>query len=459
MTMPASTTPPHAGTPAQHGHPRGLKVLFATEMWERLSYYGMRSILMLYMVTPMLSGGLGFDNAHAGKIYGSYTSSVYLTPLIGGWLADRFFGARRAVLLGGLVIASGHFCMAYPTLTTFFLGLTLIAFGTGLLKPNISAMVGALYAPGDARRDAGFSIFYMGINLGAFMAPFVCGTLAQAPFFRTWLESHGWDPNMAWHWGFAAAGVGMLLGLLQYVLQQRHIAHVGNVPASSKKLEVKAEKVPLQPEELKRIAVIGILFFFASTFWMIFEQAGSSLTLFAENMTRKSLFGMPFPSSWFQSVNPIFIMALAPVFAMWWFRRGERQPSSPAKFAYGLFYVAMGFLVLTVASFYTKSGPVSPLWLASVYLLHTIGELYLSPVGLSVTTKLAPARMVGLMMGVWFLASSFGNFMAGWLTRFFVSDSEHLVNFFGTMTIFTLCVSAFAAFLVRPIRKLMCGVH
>lgn len=459
MATLATIVPRSHPSSTSHHHPRGLRVLFGTEMWERLSYYGMRSILMLYMVTPFMNGGLGFETARAGKIYGMYTSSVYLTPLIGGWLADRFLGARRAVLCGGIVIASGHFCMAYPSLTTFFVGLTLIALGTGLLKPNISSMVGSLYAQGDPRRDAGFSIFYMGINLGAFLAPFVCGTLAQAPFFRDWLTGRGWDPNLAWHWGFAAAGVGMVFGLVQYVWQQRHIAHVGNCLATVKTLEVKPEKIVLDREEVQRIAVVGILFFFSATFWMIFEQAGSSMTLFANQLTRNTLFGLPFPSSWFLSLNPVFIMLLAPVFSIWWLRRGDRQPSSPAKFAYGLFYVGLGFVVLTWASTYTQTGTVSPLWLTAVYLLHTIGELYLSPVGLSVVTKLAPARMVGLMMGVWFLSISVGNYLAGWLAQFFTTDSADLVNFFGTMAAFTLCAAALLALLVRPIRKLMCGVQ
>ena len=440
-------------------HPRGLYVLFGTEMWERLSYYGMRSILMLYMVALPFNGGLGFDNAHAGLIYGRYTSSVYLLAIFGGLIADRFLGARLAVLVGGIIIASGHFSMAVPSLTSFYTGLVLIAVGTGLLKPNISTMVGGLYAQDDPRRDAGFSIFYMGINLGAIFAPFVCGTLAQAPAFKSWLVTMGINPEMSWHFGFAAAGVGMTLGLAQYLLQQKHLSHVGNRPEKRTSPGTPSAKIPLTRQEMGRLAVIVILFFFSAIFWMSFEQAGSSMNLFADQLTRTTLLGFSFPSSWFQSVNPILIVLLAPLFSMIWIRLGERQPSSPAKFACGLLLAGVSFLVLAWGSSFSDGGRVSPLWLLSVYLIQTVGELCLSPVGLSIVTKLAPIRMVGLMMGVWFLSISFGNYMAGWLTRFFTQDATQLVQFFGSVGLVTIAAALLLFVLIRPIRKLMCGVH
>ncbi|OGQ05614.1 MAG: hypothetical protein A2W61_06980 [Deltaproteobacteria bacterium RIFCSPLOWO2_01_44_7] len=445
-------------------HPRGLYVLFGTEMWERLSYYGMRAILMLYMVAPIAAGGLAFDTPRAAHLYGTYTSAVYLTPLIGGWIADRFLGARLTVLIGGIIIASGHFCMAFPSLTTFYTGLVLIVAGTGLLKANITTMVGSLYEEDDPRRDAGFSIFYMGINLGAFLAPFVCGTLAQAPVVKVWLQSHGIDPNMSWHFGFAAAGVGMTLGLIQYLLQQKQIAHVGNRPQKAAVQKAKgAAKISteaLTREELKRIAAILCLFFFSALFWMVFEQAGSSMNLFADQLTRNSIFGFQFPSSWFQSANPVMIIILAPVLSWLWLKLKDRQPSSPAKFVFGLAFAGGGFLVLAWASKLSGGGLVSPMWLVIVYFLHTIGELCLSPIGLSTVTKLAPARIVGLMMGFWFLSLSLGNYMAGWLAGFFrAGDESVLVNLFGGVGLIALGAALFLVFLVPPLRRLMCHVR
>lgn len=446
-------------------HPRGLYVLFGTEMWERLSYYGMRAILMLYMVAPIAAGGLQFDTPKAAQIYGSYTSAVYLTPLIGGWIADRFLGARLTVLIGGIIIASGHFCMAFPSLTTFYTGLMLIVAGTGLLKANITTMVGSLYEEDDPRRDAGFSIFYMGINLGAFLAPFVCGTLAQAPFVKVWLQSHGIDPNMSWHFGFAAAGVGMVLGLIQYWVQRGRLAHVGNRPQKtvSQKAEGGAADISTESftrDELKRIAAILCLFFFSALFWMVFEQAGSSMSLFADQLTRNSIFGIHFPSSWFQSVNPIMIVIFVPVLSWLWVRMGNRQPSSPTKFVFGLAFAGGGFLVLAWASRLSAGGLVSPMWLVIVYFFHTIGELCLSPIGLSTVTKLAPARIVGMMMGFWFLSLSFGNYMAGWLAGFFhAGDKSALVEMFGGVGLIALGAALLLFFLARPLGRLMCHVR
>jgi proton-dependent oligopeptide transporter, POT family len=487
------------------GHPRGLSTLFFTEMWERFSYYGMRAILTLYMTKTLAEGGLGFDEKSAALIYATYVSSVWYLPLIGGWLADRVFGARRAVLIGGIIIACGHYSMAINTHLNFYLGLILIASGTGLLKPNISAMVGQLYSEEDRRRDAGFSIFYMGINLGAFLSPIVVGFLAQHPWFRHVIASMGFNPNSSWHWGFAAAGVGMTLGLVQYVVGRNRLRDVGQKPdrlAENPSLEARSgfdfmtvglalvggvigallgyyvgggflsALFPLvvgffagyligttrllSGDELRRVLAIFILFVFSILFWMTYEQAGSSLTLFADRMTRTTVFGWQYPSSWFQSVPAIFVIIFAPVFAAIWQKLGDRQPSSPGKFIYGLLFAGIAFVVITIASLLAASGRVSPMWLVIVYLIQTFGELCLSPVGLSTVTKLSPARMVGLMMGVWFLSISIGSYIAGLTTRLFAgNDPAVLTRGFATFAGITLFATLVLAVLTPFIKKLI----
>jgi POT family proton-dependent oligopeptide transporter len=450
----AENTPDKSGIA---GHPAGLTTLFFTELWERFSYYGMRAILILYMTATVAEGGLGFPTARAAGIYGAYTASVYMMSVPGGWIADRFLGARLAVLVGGVVIALGHFSMAFPTLSSFYLGLILIVLGTGLLKPNVSSMVGSLYGPTDRRRDSGFSIFYMGINLGATIAPFVCGFLAQDPRFKTVLQGFHIDPQSSWHWGFAAAGIGMTLGLVQYLLHRRRLEHVGNLP--ERRVASKAPAEPLTRTEINRLIVIGILFVFSSLFWMAFEQAGSSLNLFAKSLTRNSIFGFEFPSSWLQAAGPIDVILLSPVFAWIWFKLGRRDPSGPAKFATGLAFSALGFGVIAYAASQTGGGRVSPLWLMVVYLLLTFGELCLSPVGLSLVTKLAPARLVGSMMGVWFLSISLGNYAGGWVAGLFnASDETALVQLFGKVGLVTLSACLILIFLRRPILRLMGSV-
>jgi len=484
------------------GHPRGLSTLFFTEMWERFSYYGMRAILTLYMTKTLAEGGLGFDEKYASVIYATYVSSVWYLPLIGGWLADRVLGARRAVLIGGIIIACGHYSMAINSLVTFYAGLVLIAMGTGLLKPNISAMVGQLYRDKDERRDAGFSIFYMGINLGAFLSPIVVGFLAQHAWFKQFIVSVGLNPNSSWHWGFGAAGVGMTLGLIQYVIGRNRLRVVGVKPekktstAGSEAFDYVTVGLAvvggivgaalgfrfgeagfvsalfpcvvfffggylagtvrlLAGDELKNVLVIFILFLFSIVFWMTFEQAGSSLTLFADRLTKTTILGWAYPSSWFQSVQPIFIIILAPAFAWLWQRMGQRQPSSPGKFTFGLLFAGLAFVVVTIASMFTGTGRVSPLWLIFVYLLQSVGELCLSPVGLSTVTKLAPARMVGLMMGVWFLSISIGSYIAGLTTRFFEgNDTAFLTRAFGIFAGITL-IAAFVLALLTPLIKKM----
>jgi POT family proton-dependent oligopeptide transporter len=449
-----------ADTGGLGGHPRGLTTLFFTELWERFSYYGMRAILILYMTHSVADGGLAFDTRKAASIYGTYTMSVYLTAVPGGWIADKFLGAKLAVLIGGIVIAMGHFSMALPSLGTFYGGLTLIAIGTGLLKPNISTMVGGLYGENDARRDGGFSIFYMGINIGATLAPFVCGYLAQGEGFKHFLSSMGFDPLGSWHWGFAAAGVGMTLGLTQYMAHRKRLARVGQRPAGQKSKVAARPAEPLTQAEWMRIGAIFVLFVFSVVFWAVYEQAGSSFNLFADKLTRDEIFGLHFPSSWFQSVPAIYVVILAPIFSWLWVRLGPREPSSPAKFAYGLFFLALSVLLLAPASLFAGGGKVSPLWLLGVYLLSVIGEMCLSPVGLSTVTKLAPARLVGSMMGVWFLSLAFGNKLAGVVAGFFNGDDTGaLIRLFGYTGLVVLVATVTLVLMIPWVRRLMGRVH
>ena len=438
------------------GHPRGLATLFFTEMWERFSYYGMRAFLILYMTAPVAAGGLGFADARAASIYGTYTGSVWGAAILGGVVADRFLGQYRSVLLGGIIIAAGHFTLAFKALPFFYTGLALIVVGTGLLKPNVSTMVGSLYARGDARRDAGFSIFYMGINLGAFIGPLVSGWLAQ---------------RVDWHLGFASAGVGMVLGLMQYVFGKRRLqpalVRLAQKPDSESAQRPHAPAVvsgsgflEFTSDEWKRMAAIVVFFLVAVLFWGAYEQAGSTLNLFADRYTRLEVLGFSFPSSWFQSVQPIFVIALAPVFAWVWIRLGSREPSVPAKFALAVFFMGLAFLVLVPAGAMAQSGAgarVSPWWLIAAYAISELGELCLSPVGLSAVTKLAPVRILGFMMGVWFLSNSFGNKLAGWAAGFF--STMPLASLFGTVAGVLLATTLVMVFLIRPTRRLMGDVR
>ncbi len=435
------------------GHPKALSTLFFTELWERLSYYGMRAILVLFMVDQIETGGFGYDAETAGAIYGLYTAFVYLLALPGGWIADRIIGQQKAVYYGGIIIAAGHFSMAIPGKFNFFLGLILIVIGTGLLKPNVSAIVGDLYPEGGARRDAGFSIFYMGINIGAFAGPLICGYLGE---------------EINWHLGFSAAGVGMVLGLIQYKMGLGALGDAGTLKNGDEKVRAEAIKqlnygigvvvllaagfwwmistgaleVTLTQiadstgifivslalayfgyvlffqhwtkQEKLRIVVIFLLFIGAALFWSGFEQAGTSMNLFAKQMTNRVFFGWEMPASWLQSINPIFIIALAPVFGWLWVSLGSREPSIPVKFGLGLLLLGIGFLVMSWASVYAVDGvKVSAAWLVVTYFLHTTGELCLSPVGLSSVTKLAPKPLVGQMMGTWFMGAALGNLIAG----------------------------------------------
>jgi proton-dependent oligopeptide transporter, POT family len=435
------------------GHPRGLSTLFFTEMWERFSYYGMRAFLILYMVHV-----LGFDDKRAGSVYGTYTASAWAAAIFGGIIADRWLGQYKSVLIGGIIIAVGHFTLAFHPLPFFYAGLAFIVVGTGLLKPNVSGIVGSLYDAKDARRDAGFSIFYMGINLGAALGPFVAGYLAQ---------------RVDWHLGFACAGVGMTLGLIQYVMGRRNlqpaIDRLAEQRAKARAAPVAsaASAAPTAPTfggftkvEWKRLGAMAVFFVFAAIFWGAYEQAGSTLNLFGDRYTRTSILGVSFPSSWFLTVQAIFVIVLAPAFAWLWIRLGKYEPSTPAKFAFGLLMIGLSFLFLLIPANVIQDTPsvrVSPFWLIGCYFIQELGELSLSPVGLSVFTKLAPVKIVGMMLGVWFLADSVGNKVAGFAAGFI--SSAPLPQLFGVVAAVCLGASALAFLLIKPVRGLMGGVH
>jgi POT family proton-dependent oligopeptide transporter len=509
-TQPAPPKPVQRDDASFFGHPRGLATLFGTEVWERFSYYGMRAILILFMTESIAKGGLGFDAATAGSVYGIYTSMVYLLSLPGGWIADRFLGQRKSVLYGGIVIMCGHICLAFHALPLFYSGLALIVLGTGLLKPNISTMVGQLYSEKDERRDAGFSIFYMGINLGAFISPLIVGWLAENEWFRDYLQRSGIAPQNSWHFGFAAAAVGMFLGVVQYVAGGKHLGQAGLHPvAAQNREEAEAHKRKLvrgiaavvgvlaliavlgitgvvdltveriangfglflslvvvgsfasfflfgkwTAQEKKRLVVILILFIASGIFWAGFEQAGSTLNLFAKNNTDNVLLGFRFDASWLQSPQAFFIVIFAPAFAWLWVKLGKNNPSSPTKFALGLLLMGLGFALLVPAASMTTGGAkVGPLWLIGTYLLHTFGELCLSPVGLSAYTRLAPARVASLMMGVWFLSISVGDYVGGRVAGFYESFS--LPSLFGVCAATGIGSALCLALMVKPIQRML----
>jgi POT family proton-dependent oligopeptide transporter len=481
------------------GHPRGLPTLFFTEMGERFSYYGMRAMLVLFMVAHIEQGGLGLDDRTATAIYGLYTGMVYLLALPGGWVADRLLGQQRAVWIGGLLIAAGNFILAIPgNSALFFAGLAVIVLGVGLLKPNISAIVGQLYqGKSGAQRDAGFSIFYMGINLGAFIAPLIAGTVGE---------------NWSWRAGFACCGLAMVVGLVCYrtlgglgetglypqarsPVQRRTdwtLLLLGLVLIALMALLLLSGVVVLNPlsmargmgvfivalavlffagvllfgglsaDEKKRVAVIAVFFVSAAIFWSGFEQAGSTLNLFAERYTDRQILGRDMPTSWLQSVNPLMIIVLAPVFGWLWVALARRnlEPSIPAKFALGLLQLAAGFAVMVFAAKLVVSGGegtrVLPTWLLLTYLLHTCGELCLSPIGLSAVTRLSPPRYVGQMMGTWFMGAALGNLVGGLIAGYFGQDDVAIMpQRYAMIVASTAGAGVLLMLLIRPIRKLI----
>ncbi|HHF3010673.1 TPA: peptide MFS transporter [Vibrio diabolicus] len=415
------------------GHPRGLFLLFGTELWERFSYYAMRAILVLYLTDTTMNGGLGWSTKDALDLYGIYTGLVYITPLIGGYLADNYLGQRRSILLGGALMAIGQFTLALPadalgigSLHSFYLGLGLLITGNGLFKPNISTMVGDLYKEGDNRRDGAFTIFYMGINLGALLAGVVSGSVTT---------SYGWKA------GFVAAGVGMIISLvMQMVLAQSWLGDIGREPAAKRDLSNKnsTTKQPLTKEEVNRLKVILVMSLFTIVFWAGFEQAGGLMNIYTQQYTDRMIGGFEVPAAWFQSLNPFFIITLAPVLAILWVKLGKREPTSPVKFAMALFFLAIGFLCM-VGAVLEQGGDTtvktSMLWLVGAFFFHTLGELCLSPIGLSLVTKLAPLRLASLMMGAWFGCNAIANYVAGYV-------GSH-VGELGAMAIFSgIAVSA-----------------
>ncbi len=491
------------------GHPRGLATLFFTEMWERFSYYGMRALLILFMVAAVEEGGMGLDEKMAGSIYGLYTMFVYLLALPGGWLADRFFGLRNSIYYGGILITIGHFCLAFPMPQTFFLGLAFIVIGTGLLKPNISGMVGELY-PADepARRDAGFSIFYMGINIGAFISPLITSYLGE---------------SIEWHYGFAVAGIGMLIGVIQYKLTEGYLGEVGKEPsrlADPKQQALREARIRyglwvfgllfallvillftgtvtidpvviaqvstyviagaavayflyiflfenLESEEKKKIGVIAIIFLISCFFYAGYEQQGSSLNLFAERYTDRMLGDWEMPAGWFQSVPAVMVIIFSPIFA-WlfiWLSKRNLDPSSPIKVALGVVFMGLGYLVMVGASLIVVAGnAASPSWLVMTYLMHTFGEILLYPVSLSAVTKLAPKRLVGQLMGLFFMSLALGNLVAGLFAGEFdadaiTADPEIQVDLFFTVAKAMIIPAAVVLIFSKQIKKLMGNIR
>ena len=428
------------------GHPRALAYLFATEMWERFSYYGMRALLVLYMIKYLLvlqhAGGVaGLASFQSGleavfgplstqplasQIYGFYIGLVYLTPILGGLIADRVLGQRRTVIIGAALMAIGHFMMAVESLFLFALGFLIL--GNGAFKPNISTQVGMLYPPGDRRRDRAFSIFYVGINLGAFLAPLICGTLGE---------------EIGWHYGFAAAGVGMTLSLIIYITATPHL------PADA------FVSRPLPAGRLDRsawqsIAVLLLLFAPVSLYWATYEQQGNTIALWADQFTDRHFLGGEIPVTWFQAFNPFMIFAFTPFIVAFWRRQGKNEPSTASKLAIGCLINALGYLIMVAAAWSAGSGKASWLWLLAYFIVITIGELYLSPTSLSLVTKIAPKALLSMMMGVWLATSFVGGFLAGYLGTFWSSMAK--TDFFLMLALISAASALAIVFLGRPLR-------
>ena len=455
------------------GHPKGLYLLFFTEMWERFSYYGMRAILILYLTKKFIEGGLGMDEKYAMLLYGYFTGFVYFTPLIGGWLADRYLGKRLAVTIGGITMMLGQLTLFGLNSTTgLYIGLLLLIIGNGFFKPNISTLVGGLYKDGDSRRDAAFTIFYMGINLGAMIAPLVIGVVTDNMFATT-----NEDGSIAYgyRYGFLVSGLGMLLGQVIFnLLGTKYLGDLGTKPVgavsdslvteSLKSVNPETREVLDEKQEKQRISVIFILLLFAVFFWAGFEQAGSSLSLYTDKYIDRSIGSFEIPTSWFQSVNPLFIVTLAPLFTLFWASPIGRRLTTPVKMGVGMIILGAGFLFMIGAvAERSANGDVDDvnnkaalMWLIMTYLLHTIGELCISPVGLSVVTKLSPPKLASVLMAVWMLSSFFANIVGGYIASY--------VETMGAGEVFTYIagfVSVCGVLLIllnRVILKLMHGV-
>jgi proton-dependent oligopeptide transporter, POT family len=505
------------------GHPKGLATLFFTEMWERFSYYGMRAFLTLYMIASAQKGGMGLTAANAGIVYGLYQSSVYLMSLPGGWIADRFWGQRKAIFVGGVLITLGHVALSLPALpgvgpmveslpanATFYAGLALIVLGTGLLKPNISTVVGLLYGKTDPRRDAGFTIFYMGINLGALIAPLTCGALAQQQWFRDKLVSWNIDPNHAWHFGFGLAAVGMAAGLIWFTATSKHLGKVGLPPAAPTEPAVAKKNiqtlwvvlagvvgVPLMfivlisldvlktksdianvfgvglfgasivmftvlwkqardASERKRLVAMIVLFIGCIAFFGVFEQAGGMLNIFTEQYAKPTLLGVSITASWYQSINSGYVVMLAPIFAALWFRlaKANREPTPVTKFGIGMLLNALAFVVLLPAlSIIDEGSKISPGFLFGLYLFSTMAEMCVSPVGLASMSRLAPARMASMVMGIWFLAIANGVYLAGRAGE--VAEKQGKWFLFLFLIALSAVIGVILLFVAKPVKAML----
>jgi len=437
------------------GHPAGLFVLFFTEMWERFSYYGMRALLVLYMTQHLISAVqdgttyvFGFGALRGGlesifgtlaiqplasQIYGLYTGFVYLTPFFGGMLADRVLGQRKTVVVGGILMAIGHFLMAMESM--FLLALLFLILGNGCFKPNISTQVGSLYRQGDPRRDRAFTIFYMGVNLGAFFSPLVCGTLGQV---------------YGWHYGFGAAGVGMIIGLIVYLSGRSYLAQ----DQLSRSKSAHVEKKSLTSAEWKAIFGLIVLCSLNIVFWGVYEQQGNTIQIFADKNADWHIFGWEMPSTWFQAINPMFIFMFAPLLNVYWAWQARRrsEPSSVTKMGLGCVLLGVSFLALMyIVSGLSETARISFLWLTACTLIYTIGELYLSPIGLSLVTKVAPARLVSMLMGMWFLSSFFGNYLSGYLGTFYEKMSHS--SFFFMLAVLGIAAGVANLALSKPLKN------
>lgn len=436
------------------GHPKGLYILFFTELWERFSYYGMRAILVLFLISSVKgeNPGFGWEESDAISLYGTYTMLVYVMSIAGGWVADKLWGQKRTVLIGGILLCFGHGILAVEALWAFYAGLALIVLGVGGLKPNISTMVGGLYPPGDLRRDKGFTIFYIGINLGAFLSALVVGYVGE---------------EIGWHYGFGLAGFGMLVGQIVYMWGQKFLQGIGEATKGMTKIEQEAKKRPLTLMERDRMKVMMISFLLIIVFWGAFEQAGGLMNIYTAQKTDLSLgFTIPLlnmdaiPASWFQSVNAFFIITLGvPIASFWvyWKRKGK-ESSSLLKMAVGVIIMGWGFLFMSAASLeFEAEGSSAMYWLVLAYLFHTIGELCASPVALSFITKLAPLKYASLMMGVYFAATGVGNKVAGLLGEFSQSAGE--LEIFTGIAIFCTLIGFLVLAMLKPLKRLTHGAE
>jgi len=480
------------------GHPAGLYLIFFTGMWERFSYYAMRGILVLYLTATWLNGGLGYDEKFSTTVYGLATGLCYFTPLFGGWLSDRYLGQRKSILIGGFIMVLAQFLLFAPELFTtvspnmtpeqlahnefigrvgLFAGLFLLIIGNGFFKPNISSIVGDLYEPGDRRLDSAFSIFYMGINLGAVIAPLIVGLLADNVFATTFVDANGVTQiTHGYRYGFLAAAVGVLIGQLLFVfLSNKYLGNIGIEPKGAAKVAestTEEVKVPLTRQEKERIAVIFIFFFFAVFFFAGMEQAGASFNLYANKYIDRTVFGHEIPTAWLQMINPFFVIVLAPVFAYFWNTRLGQALNTPLKMGLGLIVLGIGFWFMLIAGFQrgaTWQGGLnivdnpdatikaSMIWMILTYLLHTIGELSLSPVGLSIVTKLSPARFASLFMGVWIMAAAFANILAGLISSYVVELGASTV--FASISAFVMVLGILMVSLNKVIERMMHGVR